>query len=38
MTYTLGADKLPAGKYTFSLKAAIARGDWEIENFEFTVS
>lgn len=38
MTYTLGADKLPAGTYTFKLKAAIARGGWEIENFEFTVA
>ena len=37
MTYTLGADKLPAGKYNFSLKAAIARGGWEIENFDFTI-
>jgi hypothetical protein len=37
MTFTLGADKLPAGTYTFKLKAAIARGAWEIENFQFTV-
>ena len=37
MTFSLGADKLPAGTYTFKLKAAIARGSWEIENFQFTV-
>lgn len=37
MTYTLSADKLPAGTYNFTLKAAIARGGWEIENFDFTV-
>ena len=37
MTYTFGADKLPAGKYNFSIYAAIARGGWEIENFWFTV-
>ncbi|MBE6642390.1 MAG: hypothetical protein E7615_01905 [Ruminococcaceae bacterium] len=36
MSFSLGIDKLPAGTYTFTLKAGIARGTWEIENFEFT--
>lgn len=38
MTYTLAADKLPAGSYTFKLQACIARGSWEIESIPFTVS
>jgi len=37
MTYTLNADKLPTGTYTFNLKAGIARGSWDIETIEFTV-
>ena len=37
MTYTLGADKLPAGTYTYNLQAAIARGSWNIETIEFTI-
>ena len=37
MTYKLGADKLPAGSYTFKLQAAIARGSWDVETIPFTV-
>lgn len=37
MTYTLSADKLPAGSYTFKLQAGIARGSWDIETIPFTV-
>ncbi|MBQ4116833.1 MAG: hypothetical protein IJD37_05605 [Clostridia bacterium] len=37
MTYQLGAEKLPAGTYTFNLQAAIARGSWDIETIQFTV-
>lgn len=37
MTYKLGADKLPAGKYTFTLQTAIARGSWNAETVEFTI-
>ncbi len=37
MTPTLGANKLPAGSYTFKLQAAIARGSWEVETIPFTI-
>ncbi len=32
----LGIDKLPAGTYTYNLRAGIARGGVDIENFQFT--
>lgn len=38
ISYNLGIDKLPAGKYSFHLEAAIARGSVTLESFEFTVS
>lgn len=33
----LGIASLPEGKYTYTLRAAIARGGWDIESFDFTV-
>lgn len=34
----LNISKLDAGTYTFSLKAGIARGGFEIEKFDFTIN
>jgi len=35
---SLAIRTLPAGEYTYSLSAGIARGSCEIENFKFTIS
>ena len=35
--YDLGLDKLPAGTYTYTLRAGIARGGVDIETFNFTI-
>lgn len=37
LTFKVGIDELPAGTYTFSLRAGIARGSVEFENFQFTI-
>ena len=38
MHYELELDKLPQGTYTYTLRAGIARGGVDIENFEFTIN
>ena len=37
MHYPLAVDKLPAGTYTYNLRAGIARGGVDIETFQFTI-
>jgi len=37
MYTVLGINKLPAGNYTYTLRAGIARGACTLESFEFTV-
>lgn len=38
ISYNLAIDKMPAGKYSFEVKAGIARGDVTLESFDFTIA